>query len=292
MVRGTDPPGNLDSERLGSLTISTSFGSESRIRVGVNSSDSAFSLKSTGELNADILKCHPLPEWVERAMLMGPCMMHLPLNLGDKTLEANHDWGLYADLLRESETPFVNCHMEAEVRDFPTEDWKEIRDLWLVNVEVIKRRLPDWPLICENVVWRRKGSRWCRPIVDTQLLGAFLEETDSGLLLDTAHAFISSDSLGMTAAEWMAGLPLERLSELHVTGTAIHEGKLKDSMPMTEADWIGAEWIFDEVKAGRAGWPWLAALEYGGFGPIFEWRSDPEVLVRDLNRLRGLADSV
>lgn len=260
--------------------------------VGVNASDSSLDLMARGILPADLFKCHPHLPWLEKAKAVGPCMMHLPLNLGDKDLECRHDWGLYHDLLFETETPFVNAHMEAEVEWFPTEDWGEIRSLWLNNVEAIRRRLPNWPLILENVVWRSQGGRWAKPIVDTDNLGRFLVEIDAGLLLDTAHAVITCDSLRISPQQWIGELPLDRVKELHVTGVQRHEGKLKDSMPMTSFDWEVAEWLFSQVQIGRSGRPWLAALEYGGFGPIFDWRSNPEILIRDLTRLSELTESV
>lgn len=261
------------------------------ILIGVNTSDSALSLKAQGLLDADLFKCHPHLPWVEKARLAGPCMMHLPLNLGDKDLKEKHDWGLYRDLLVETETPYVNAHMEAEVQDFPSEDWESIRSVWLKSVEVIRDELSGHPLILENVVWRATGGRWAKPIVDPALLSRFLEETESGLLLDTAHALITSESLRVAPQDWMGELPLDRIKELHVTGVLKHEGKLKDSMPMTETDWSAADWLFRQIRSGRAAKPWLAVLEYGGFGPIFEWRSDPEALKRDLARLRALAES-
>lgn len=263
-----------------------------RVLVGVNSSDPSLSLKAQGLLPADLFKCHPHLPWVEKARQVGPCMMHLPLNLGDQELESRHDWGLYRDLLIETETPYVNAHMEAQVSVFPSEDWGEIRSVWLKNADIIRCHLSDWPLILENVVWRAEGGRWAKPIVDTSCLSRFLEEADAGLLLDTAHAVISCDSLKVPPEEWIGDLPLQRVKELHVTGVQMHEDRLRDSMPMGPHDWQVAEWLFRQIRTGRAAKPWLAALEYGGFGPIFEWRSDPEILLRDLTRLRGLAESV
>lgn len=261
------------------------------ILIGVNTSDSALSLKAQGLLDADLFKCHPHLPWVEKARQAGPCMMHLPLNLGDSDLKAKHDWALYRDLLVETETPYVNAHMEAEMKAFPNEDWESIRSLWLANVEIIRAELAGWPLILENVVWRATGGRWAKPIVETANLSRFLEETDAGLLLDTAHALITCDSLKIAVQDWIGELPLDRIKELHVTGISMHEGKLKDSMPMRETDWSAADWLFRQIRTGRAATPWLAVLEYGGFGPIFDWRSDPEALKRDLARLRALAES-
>jgi hypothetical protein len=75
---------------------------------------------------------------------------------------------------------------------------------------------------------------------------------------------------------------------MHITG-AVHDGsRLRDSMPMTEADWDLAEWSLNKALDGAWRRPWIVALEYGGLGPTFEWRSDIGVLESELKRLDKL----
>ncbi|WP_132745716.1 hypothetical protein [Scopulibacillus darangshiensis] len=54
---------------------------------------------------------------------------------------------------------------------------------------------------------------------------------------------------------------------------------------MAPDDFILAEWVTTKVKNGYIPEPWVAALEYGGVGPIFEWRSDINVLEQQVPRL-------
>ena len=83
-------------------------------------------------------------------------------------------------------------------------------------------------------------------------------------------------------------LPIDCLRELHVTGAQPHEGRLRDSMPMGEPDWDLLAQVMTDVLCGYAAEPWVVALEYGGVGPGFDWRSDPRVIAEQIARLRAL----
>jgi uncharacterized protein (UPF0276 family) len=104
-------------------------------------------------------------------------------------------------------------------------------------------------------------------------------------LLDTAHARLSADELGIDPWTYIQSLPVNRLVELHVTGTAVHDGIWKDSMIMQETDWELAERALAEIHAGRWPQPWVVAFEYGGIGEKFAWRSDPDVIREQGRRL-------
>ena len=111
-----------------------------------------------------------------------------------------------------------------------------------------------------------------------------------GLLLDTAHARVTCAYLGnVTAEEYIQALPCEQLRELHVTG-AQHDtnGRLRDSMPMGPEDWATVRWVSAQVQEGRWPAPWITALEYGGVGASYEWRSDPQVIEQQLPMLQDI----
>ncbi len=57
---------------------------------------------------------------------------------------------------------------------------------------------------------------------------------------------------------------------------------------LTEEDWDLASWVMQRIKSGDWGKPWVVALEYGGVGPAFEWRSDKEVLAKQIPILYDL----
>jgi uncharacterized protein (UPF0276 family) len=122
-----------------------------------------------------------------------------------------------------------------------------------------------------------------RPALITQMV----RETGCGFLLDLGHAKMSAAYFGMDVFDYFEQLPLDALRELHVAGTLYseEEGRLVDHYPMTDDDWTLVEWALRKIAAGEMPQPWAIALEYGGAGPTFVWRSDPVVIERDTNRL-------
>jgi hypothetical protein len=54
---------------------------------------------------------------------------------------------------------------------------------------------------------------------------------------------------------------------------------------MTDPDWALFEWALAKIQSGAWPTPWVVACEYGGIGPIFDWRSDPAVIAHDIPRM-------
>ena len=99
--------------------------------------------------------------------------------------------------------------------------------------------------------------------------------------------------VSMNETAHLAGLPVENLRELHITGIGPHEGCLVDHMEMQAADWVLLDWALEQIRAGLWAVPGVAALEYGGIGEPFRWRSQKSVLAEQVpqlyRRLRGKA---
>ena len=104
-----------------------------------------------------------------------------------------------------------------------------------------------------------------------------LEETDSGLLLDIGHARVSAAVLAVDDRDYLSGLPLERIAQIHVSGPRERDGRLVDAHePLQEIDYA----LLDYVLARSS--PRMVTLEY-----IRE--QDP--LREQLLRLRDVLDS-
>jgi len=43
--------------------------------------------------------------------------------------------------------------------------------------------------------------------------------------------------------------------------------------------------VLAQIKSGEWSTPWLMAFEYGGVGTEFEWRSDPNVIVKQVPKI-------
>jgi hypothetical protein len=111
--------------------------------------------------------------------------------------------------------------------------------------------------------------------------------------MDTAHAISSARYFGVDERDYISHLPVHQLRELHITGLKHDDsGVWVDHFAMTESDWAINEWAIEQIRAGKWGKPWVLAFEYGGIGPLFEYRSESSVIAEQVPRLYSLAKSI
>lgn len=271
------------------------------MKFAVNYSPQAADLLADQRIALDLFKCHPIPEILDPARASLPIYIHFPLNTCDDSI-ASADWQRYHTLLEETGTPYINLHLTAPASQFPhlpvdtshPAHFQEVADRMIRDVEAIAKHCGAKRVIVENVVYRGPDGKTLYPSVAPEVITRIVRETGCGLLLDTAHATLTAEALGIATQDYIAQLPTGSIREWHVTGVQFHAavGKLRDSMPMQEADWRLTEWAMAQIASGRWSWPWVVALEYGGIGPIFEWRSEPEVLAEQAPRLHALMGAV
>lgn len=78
-------------------------------------------------------------------------------------------------------------------------------------------------------------------------------------------------------------LPLDKIDEVHVCAPAMIDGELRDRhAPLDDEGYR----LLEYVRARAA--VKTVSLEYGGYGPHFESRSDLSALVEQLRRLRQM----
>lgn len=96
----------------------------------------------------------------------------------------------------------------------------------LDNVRFLRREFGG-PIKVENLNYFPVAGHEvvCEPAVIRRLIEACGIE----LLLDIGHLTISAANLGIPVDTYLAGLPLERVSELHVSGSRIINGVLEDA---------------------------------------------------------------
>lgn len=240
-----------------------------------------------------MFKCPAWPELVAQVQEVYPLYIHFPLLIGwgrgtplDGETNQPVDWQKVESLLASTGTPFVNLHLAPEpehVAGLAASD---------IGPDAISR-------LVEGAL---------RDVADA--VRRFGKER---VTLDLSHARLAADALGSAPAAYLRQLPLERTREIHLTGIQKYSGdwlarlrqggvdaatidrfagKRMDHLPLVEADWQWAKWLFGEIQAGRAGQPWVAAFEYGGIGPFWEALCIPEVLEAQVNRLYGMCHPV
>lgn len=128
------------------------------------------------------------------------------------------------------------------------------------------------PLLLENLDYQSTGAyaHICEPAFVRELI----EASGTYLLLDLAHAQVSADRLGVDVTAYLAGLPLDRVRQLHVSGPRLRDGVLVDAHePLRDED---VRLVQEMLWATT---PWALTLEYG---------RDEAELVRQLALLRDV----
>jgi uncharacterized protein (UPF0276 family) len=160
----------------------------------------------------------------------------------------------------------------------------------LRDIEPIVARFGAEKVIVENIPWRADADVFVRACTDPEVMHQLLEKTGCGFLLDLSHARLTAHYAGINARAYVESLPVAKLRELHVTGLAIVEGKWLDHMPLMDEDWAETGWALEHIAEGKWSKPWTVALEYGGIGGPFKWRSDAAVIENDVKQLHQLME--
>jgi len=83
--------------------------------------------------------------------------------------------------------------------------------------------------------------------------------TDAGLLLDLAHARVVASVFGLDVHDYLGGLPLERVRQIHTSGPRAREGTLYDAHEeLEETDYRLLAWVLERSE------PEVVTLEYFG----------------------------
>jgi uncharacterized protein (UPF0276 family) len=113
------------------------------------------------------------------------------------------------------------------------------------------------PLLAENMPrWDRDRPAY---VVDPVFITRVIEGAGCGLLLDLAHARVSAHSRGQPARAYIAQLPLDRLTEIHISGPrpSPADGRLLDAHEsLQEEDYALLAWVLDRSR------PQAVTLEY------------------------------
>ncbi len=266
------------------------------MKFAINYSPQAAEMLDEGRIKIDLYKCPEWPDLITAAQKQRPLYIHFPLQAGrDSKLTFDE----IEDLLRVSETYFVNTHLAPHSSDFGIPEGtcevlhvEAITECLMRDVEQLVARFGAEQVIVENTPMPDPHPYYI-PVVPVEVIQQVVEETGCGFLLDVAHAVLTCENLGLDIHEYLSALPVDRLREMHITGIGLNlEGRREDHLPMTGADWELAEWVFERIRRGEWAQPQVLAFEYGGLGPIFEWRSEKSVIAEQVPRLYKLAKSV
>ncbi|MGI8855776.1 MAG: multinuclear nonheme iron-dependent oxidase [Thermomicrobiales bacterium] len=295
------------------------------MRFAVHYSRPAADLVDAGRIAVDSFKCPAWPDLIAAVQAKYPIYVHFPLRVGqgigdavDTETHKAADWGKVEALLAQTDTPFVNVHLEptvADHADIPADTTdpgaiERLTECLIRDVRAVVARFGPERVIAENVP---NGDGCLRPAYLPEVVRRVIEECDCGLLFDISHARRAARALGMEATEYIGLLPVEYTREIHLSGIqqfdarweavlraaglgdaviAQFAGRWQDHLPLTEADWQFTAWSLEQIARGRWGRPGIIALEYGGVGPLWEALTDPAILAEQVSRLSAMVHAI
>lgn len=111
------------------------------------------------------------------------------------------------------------------------------------------------PIILENLssLPKEKYAYAANPSVIREIV----KTTDSGFLLDIAHARVAASYQGVNVESYLEKLPLEQTMQIHVSGARAKDGYLRDAHElMQDNDYAILKWVLERSK------PKVVTLEY------------------------------
>jgi len=256
--------------------------------LSVNYSAELAELIREGVVDVGRIKCADWPDMIATARDLRPIYVHFPLDAGSPNGRPPNFAAADA-MARQTDTPYVNLHLVAYRRDFPDDDdprqASAVIDQMLADVAAATDVVGRERLILENIPYFGPAGEFHRASVDPAVISRVVRDTGCGFLLDISHARIAAHDLGVEPHAYIEQLPLDRLAELHLTGVRHHNTRLADHMDMLDEDWQWAEHAIEKIRSGDWPTPWTVALEYGGIGEHFRWRTDKRVLAEQVPRL-------
>jgi hypothetical protein len=258
------------------------------MQFAVNYSLPLEKLLLSGQVEVDLLKC---PDWqgvIRAAQRLRPVYVHFEIAVGNGQAPIL-DFDALRAMLTQTHTPHLNCHLVGN----STLDTESSNDRlmqinqWVEELTVLRTNLPELPLVAENlpIIPLEKGGRIG---ADPDLIREALLATETDLLFDLSHARISCAIMESELADYIDRLPMERLRELHLTGLRRYHGLITDHFELSDPDWQAAEWAQQQILSGEWRQPEIIALEYGGVGDVFGWRTQSEALLAQVPRLHAM----
>ncbi len=268
------------------------------MKLAINYSDEAMGLRESGQLPVDLLKSALFEDWIAESQKSGPIYVHFPFGVSPQGVtnfdHPETDWGWVFKLLEETETIYLNLHIKVRETEFLEFTRESVMATCVECINELAKHVPMDRVIIENTVARAKDA----PLVKSTTLGGFFTDlvsaTGCGLLLDSAHLRISCLELGLDFREEVLKFPLHELKEWHICGVGESptNNVLYDSMPMTEDDWQATAFIVAAIREGLARQPDTVAIEYGGVGDKFDWRSDPMEIFTSCRTVKHMLDLI
>jgi uncharacterized protein len=176
-------------------------------------------------------------------------------------------------LAAASGTPFISVHLDVQPEDLERLTPGAALERVAESVERL-RELTNLPILLENVAqyeWSERPSF----VTDPNWISAALEISGAGFLLDLAHARVSAYHRHEHELEYLEALPLESITEIHLSAPRLETDGLRDRhLPMQARDYELLERVLLRATSVK-----LLTLEYGGIPDVGHTRAGMEIRI-------------
>jgi uncharacterized protein (UPF0276 family) len=215
-------------------------------------------LLASGAVHVDRIK---VGSWIGANRLAYPALLHI--SRGAIWPRVGRWIAEQVRLTRLVDAPWTSVHLDIGL-PYAIYRWpltallpRSVAERWAV------RTLRRWgaqspvPLLAENMPpWKRDRPAY---VIDPAFIARVIEGVGCGLLLDLAHARVSAHRRGQPARNYISQLPLDRLTEIHISGPrpSPANGQLVDAHePLQEEDYTLLAWVLERAQ------PQAVTLEY------------------------------
>lgn len=178
--------------------------------------------------------------------------------------------GRVKHLLRRTHSPWVTDHLcWGSVDGQYSHDLLPLPYTWeavartVENLRLVQDTL-EVPFAVENVSSYAEFRDSC--MTEWQFLSEVAERADVGILLDVNNLYVSAVNHGFDAADYLAGIPSERVAQIHIAGHARHDGFIIDTHDHPVSDPV---WQLYQQALDRCG-PTPTLLEWDAAIPTFD----------------------
>ena len=235
------------------------------MRIGCNWSDALKILIEKGTVKVDYIKSGSYGSFNEQFSTMRsmcPLLIH-GLGYFENTGMANIemiDFNLANSIIEKCNSPHYGLHLAIRKSDmYPGMNNEDIYKCMCKHIQIFKKNLKV-PLLLENspdTPHDRKAFD-LYPYIMPKQINRILVENDVSFLLDITHAKLTSKYNGLDVHEYLEGLLLNRVAEIHINGS----GHDKNGYPMDthqameEEDFKLLEWVLERTN------PNIVTLEF------------------------------
>jgi len=240
------------------------------IQLGMTDCPAVRDLMDARQLHLDYLEVHgPYVDAVREVYPDMPMVLHNALYQWSLTHPDGLAYKDAAKITRErvekSKSPCYSLHLgfsTAEV-DFYDEAMQaksslQPRELVLercvLRLNQLKAIMPV-PILIENLDYN--PTKAYEYVCEPGFIRQVMDETDTFLLFDLAHARVTAHALGITVEDYIDQLPLDKIRQIHLNRPGWRGGRMLDSHLALEANDYQ---LFDQVLQRCQ--PWAVTLEY------------------------------